>query len=40
VYYYQQLMAGMRAAIEGGTFASFVQEFAAKRSVLGAAATE
>lgn len=35
VYYYQQLMAGMRAAIEQGTFARFVQDFAAKRSVLG-----
>jgi queuine tRNA-ribosyltransferase len=40
LYYYQQLMAGMRTAIEQGTFASFVQEFAHKRSILGTAATE
>jgi queuine tRNA-ribosyltransferase len=40
VYYYQQLMTSMRAAIEQGTFASFVQEFAAKRRVLGTAAAE
>lgn len=38
LYYYQQLMASMRSAIEAGTFASFVQEFSAKRSRLGGAA--
>ncbi|HEU4708300.1 MAG TPA: tRNA guanosine(34) transglycosylase Tgt, partial [Methylophilaceae bacterium] len=36
LHYYQQLMTGMRAAIEQGTFATFCQEFAAKRAVLGA----
>lgn len=40
VYYYQQLMAGMRAAIEQDTFAGFVSEFAQKRSMLGTAAGE
>jgi queuine tRNA-ribosyltransferase len=40
VHYYQQLMAGIRSAIEQGSFASFVQEFAHKRSVLGAVVTE
>lgn len=32
LHYYQQLMAGMRAAIENGNFAAFQQDFAAKRS--------
>lgn len=40
LYYYQQLMAGMRTAIEQDNFASFVREFAEKRTVLGAAANE
>lgn len=40
VYYYQQLMADTRAAIEAGTFASFVSEFSQKRSVLGSATAE
>jgi queuine tRNA-ribosyltransferase len=40
VHYYQQLMAGMRTAIEQGTFARFVQDFAAKRSVLGTPVAE
>jgi len=34
LHYYQQLMAGMRSAIEAGTFETFKQEFAAKRSSL------
>ncbi|HZV62902.1 MAG TPA: tRNA guanosine(34) transglycosylase Tgt [Methylophilaceae bacterium] len=40
VHYYQQLMAGIRSAIEQDSFASFVQEFAHKRSVLGAVVAE
>jgi queuine tRNA-ribosyltransferase len=40
IHYYQQLMAGMRAAIETGTFAGFVREFSEKRSMLGTAAAE
>ena len=32
LYYYQELMAGMRAAIEAGSFETFKQEFAAKRN--------
>lgn len=32
LHYYQQLMAGMRTAIENGSFESFQKEFAAKRS--------
>jgi queuine tRNA-ribosyltransferase len=35
LYYYQQLMAGMRSAIESGTFTAFQQEFARKRARLG-----
>lgn len=31
LHYYQQLMSGMRNAIEAGTFETFKQEFAAKR---------
>ena len=38
LYYYQQLMSGMRQAIEEGVFAGFVQEFSRKRGVLGAEA--
>jgi len=34
LHYYQQLMAGMRSAIETGTFETFKQEFAAKRKSL------
>ena len=34
LHYYQQLMAGMRTAIENGTFTSFVDEFKAKRQRL------
>jgi len=34
LHYYQELMAGMRAAIESQTFEAFKQDFAAKRSVL------
>lgn len=34
LHYYQQLMAGMRSAIEAGTFEAFKREFAAKRSTL------
>lgn len=34
LHYYQQLMAGMRKAIENGTFSSFVAEFKAKRQQL------
>lgn len=40
LHYYQQLMAGMRSAIEQDTFATFVQDFAHKRSTLGTAAAE
>lgn len=36
LHYYQQLMAGMRKAIENGTFSSFVAEFKAKRQQLNA----
>ena len=32
LHYYQQLMAGMRNAIEAGTFEAFKLEFAAKRN--------
>lgn len=32
LYYYQELMAGMRAAIEDGSFDTFKQTFAAKRN--------
>ena len=32
LHYYQELMAGMRAAIESHTFEAFKQDFAAKRS--------
>ncbi|HNV87449.1 MAG TPA: tRNA guanosine(34) transglycosylase Tgt [Methylotenera sp.] len=35
LHYYQFLMQGMRSAIEAGTFASFIQEFATKRAQLG-----
>ncbi|ACT51473.1 tRNA guanosine(34) transglycosylase Tgt [Methylovorus glucosotrophus] len=34
LHYYQQLMAGMRKAIENGTLSSFVAEFKAKRQQL------
>ncbi|MGZ8258707.1 MAG: tRNA guanosine(34) transglycosylase Tgt [Methylotenera sp.] len=34
LHYYQELMAGMRGAIEAGTFEAFKAEFAAKRSSL------
>jgi queuine tRNA-ribosyltransferase len=34
LHYYQVLMAGMRTAIENGTFETFKQEFAAKRASL------
>ena len=34
LHYYQELMAGMRAAIESHTFEAFKQDFAAKRSGL------
>ncbi len=34
LHYYQQLMSGMRTAIEAGTFDTFKQEFAAKRKSL------
>lgn len=34
LHYYQQLMAGMRSAIENGTFRNFVAEFNAKRQQL------
>jgi queuine tRNA-ribosyltransferase len=34
LHYYQQLMSGMRNAIEAGTFDKFKQEFAAKRKSL------
>ena len=34
LHYYQQLMAGMRSAIEAGTFEAFKLEFAAKRKQL------
>ena len=34
LYYYQELMAGMRSAIENATFAAFKQEFALKRGRL------
>ncbi len=34
LHYYQQLMSGMRGAIEAGTFDTFKQEFAAKRKSL------
>jgi len=34
LHYYQQLMSGMRSAIEAGTFETFKQEFAAKRKSL------
>lgn len=34
LHYYQQLMAGMRKAIETGTFETFKKDFAAKRSSL------
>jgi queuine tRNA-ribosyltransferase len=33
LHYYQQLMAGMRAAIETGTFEKFRAEFLAARSI-------
>jgi queuine tRNA-ribosyltransferase len=38
LYYYQQLMAAMRNAIEQGSFAAFCREFGEKRSTLGDAA--
>jgi queuine tRNA-ribosyltransferase len=34
LHYYQELMTGMRAAIEQGNFASFVEEFKQQRSTL------
>ena len=34
LHYYQELMAGMRTAIESHTFEAFKKEFASKRSVL------
>lgn len=34
LHYYQELMTGMRAAIEQGNFASFVEEFKRQRSTL------
>jgi queuine tRNA-ribosyltransferase len=34
LHYYQVLMAGMRGAIESGTFEAFKTEFAAKRASL------
>jgi queuine tRNA-ribosyltransferase len=34
LHYYQELMAGMRAAIEEGNFANFTEAFAAKRNSL------
>jgi len=34
LHYYQQLMSGMRSAIEAGTFDTFKQEFATKRKSL------
>jgi queuine tRNA-ribosyltransferase len=34
LYYYQELMAGMRSAIESGTFTTFTQTFALKRASL------
>lgn len=34
LHYYQELMAGMRLAIEQGRFAAFTEEFARKRSTL------
>ena len=34
LHYYQELMAGMRAAIESHTFEAFKKEFASKRSGL------
>lgn len=34
LHYYQVLMAGMRSAIESGTFEAFKAEFAAKRGIL------
>jgi queuine tRNA-ribosyltransferase len=34
LYYYQELMAGMRSAIESGTFEGFKQAFAQKRAKL------
>ena len=34
LHYYQQLMAGMRSAIEAGTFETFKREFAEKRNTL------
>jgi queuine tRNA-ribosyltransferase len=36
LYYYQELMAGIRAAIEQGRFAGFVAAFAAERATLSA----
>jgi queuine tRNA-ribosyltransferase len=34
LHYYQELMAGMRSAIESHTFEAFKQEFITKRSSL------
>ncbi|NOQ41827.1 MAG: tRNA guanosine(34) transglycosylase Tgt, partial [Desulfuromusa sp.] len=34
LYYYQQLMAGIRQALENGNFAEFRKDFYEKREIL------